>query len=173
MTHGDYEYFSLVLDTNGDSSGIDDAIGNYSDAGDGLTEFKRNRNGDTLEIHRLIIHYTDAKIDAGFYGDAITLTNGIKVQIRDTDDNTIFDLTNGLPIKTNANWGRVAYDTLISNFGSGAGDDGFSVRWTFSRAGTPIYLKNNLYFAVVLNDDFTGLVTQSFTIQGRYLNRNY
>lgn len=115
------EYLSRLLDTTGDGSGTKVATGNYSDGGSGLTVFKIAPGaGEIFRIARLITHYADeGPVNNGsVYGTNITLTNGIVVTLTDAHGTDV-SLTNSLPIKTNNDWGRWAYDITITSFVTG------------------------------------------------------
>ena len=152
------------LDENGNDTGNKNANGDYS--GVNNTEFFiLCPAGFIYLIHRIIIHITDVgNPDSGKYGNNITLTNGINIEVLDSDDNVLEDLTDGFPVKTNADWGRFSYDVQDISFGSG--DSSVGCRWSFDKAGDPITLKPGERFAVMLNDDFSGLVEHTFHIQG-------
>ena len=91
------------LDTNGDGTGITNAIGNYNVT---PTEFFiKPLVGEVYEIDRLIIQIADnGSIDAGSYGNGISLTNGITLKKIDDLGNILIDLTNNAPILTNGAW---------------------------------------------------------------------
>ena len=103
--------------------------------------------------------------DSDKYGNGIALANGIQVRVQD-DSETISDMTNDLPIKTNTHWARMCYDIDLNTFG--VGDEVMVVRWTFNKAGQFIRLdgSQNERLEVVLNDDFSALVDHTFLIQG-------
>jgi len=102
------------------------------------------------------------------YGDQSELTNGITVGIFDLDDNILTDLTDGQPIKSNADWAKYAHDATMLDFGAGApsGDQYLRVRWNFTDAGQPVFVSKGERFAVKLNDDFSGLISQTAQVQG-------
>ncbi len=100
------------------------------------------------------------------YGNlGAALTNGITVRLQDSGG-TVLDLTDGLPVKTNAGWGQLCYDVDLKSWG--AGNELLLVRWTFERAGQPLRLEgeDSGRLEVVLNDDFTGLLAHTFQVQG-------
>lgn len=156
------ELLSRFLDTNGDGSGTKIATGDYSG---GATDFYiQPAASETFEIARLIVHIKDQNnFSADSYGKDITLTNGISIV---TEGNQGQDLCDGIPIMTNADWGRLSYDIEDITFGSGS--DFVNVRWTFSKFGQPLILKGaeNDKLIVRLNDSFTGLLDHTFMVQG-------
>ena len=158
-------YVYRYLDTVGDGSGTKNANGDYSSS---ATDFRINAPaGGVYEITRMLVHIRDAaNMSADEYGNLNgALANGITVAVYD-GDTLDCDLTDGLPVQSNADWGRVCYDAESLSYGSG--DDFVRVRWTFSKAGQPLYLAGDYNFRVQLNDNFTGLVAHYFQVQGFY-----
>lgn len=163
-----------VLDTNGDGTGTKSAIGDYSSGGLGETIFYiQPPSSEIFHIARMIVSYSDAAgMSAVEYGNtAAALTNGIT--LRKSDDNgVITDLTAGLPIKSNAEWGRHCYDVDLKTWSTG--NEFIVVRWTFTKdtgeSDGRISLDGikNERLEIVLNDDFTGLVDQYFLVRGGY-----
>ena len=107
--------------------------------------------------------------DVEKYGNISALTNGIQIRVQD-DTGTLLDLTDGLPIKSNAHWGRFCYDDDIKDWGSG--NEFVQGRWTFSKAGAPIRLDGNTNrrLEILLDDSFTGLIDHTFNVQGIWEN---
>lgn len=156
------------LDTIGDGSGTKRAIGDYSV---GATQFGHNAVGGAatgrVDIHRLMVFIRDSgNFRADTYGALPTLTNGIEIEVQDRQGKVLVDLTDGVPIKSNAQWSRVCFDSLLQNYGAAPGDSYVSVRWTFTRSGSPLALKSGDRFIVKLNDDLTGLIDHTFMVQG-------
>ena len=160
---GDMVY--RYLETTGDGSGTVDAIGNYAAT---ATAFKVTPPANRVyALSRMIVQAIDTgAFDADKYGNNITLTNGILALVRDSNGGTLLDLCDSQPIKTNAGWAAVCYDSRSDDYGTG--NNYLSVRWTFSKAGAWPLVDGSQGqdFAVVLNDDFTGLIKQTFMIQG-------
>ncbi len=153
------------LDDVGDGSGVKQATGDYS-----VTPkifLLAPPPEDIVEVERMIIFIrAPGPIFADAYGPGIdALTNGIKVFRRSgvVDD---IELTDGIPIKTNAGWRRDMYDGDPSDFGPG--DDYMVSRWTFGRVGAPIILHGvrGDTLEVLLNDDFSTLVEHTFKANG-------
>lgn len=152
-----------ILSTNGDGTGTISAIGNYASA---ATEFYiQPAAGVVYRIARMIPHVVDAgSFDAGSYGNGITLTNGVLVQQK---HDAVIDVNlTPLAILTNVDWGRYCFDIKVSTFG--LGNESLGARWTFAKYGQYIRLvgDNNDRFTVILNDDFTDLVDQTFVVEG-------
>lgn len=152
-----------ILDTVGDGTGAKNAIGDYS-----LTPTKfliKPAPGEVFTIARMLGHVEDSgTFDSGSYGNGIVLTNGITVSykcgVREVD------LMDGMSVITNADWAGVCYDVNISSFG--LGNEYLNFRWTFEKTGTWIELNGDYgdELCVNLNDNFTALVGQYFTVQG-------
>ena len=158
-------YVYRYLDTVGDGTGTKNANGNYSST---AQDFRINAPTQGMYcLERMIVHIRDAaNMSADEYGNLNSaLTNGVTVAVYN-DDTLDCDLVDGLPIKANADWGRVCYDSEPLSYGSG--DDFIRVRWTFAKAGQPIYLFDDWNLRVELNDSFTGLVEHYFMVQGFY-----
>lgn len=151
------------LDTAGNGTGTKNAIGDYSTPDE---FYISGPSSGRMVLERMIIHVRDGSgFSAEKYGGLTALTNGLSVAVV-TEGETV-DLTDGVPVKTNAAWGRLCYDLAFHI--TGAGDDFMSVRWTFSRSGKPIVLKSATdKLGVTLNDDMTGLVEHYFMVQGYY-----
>ncbi len=152
------------LDTNGDGSGANLVTGDYSSAEEIF--YIQPSAGEAFRVARIIIYIEDTgSFDSGSYGNGLALANGIQVRVQN-DGGTIADMTAGLPVKTNTQWGRMCYDIKTSNFGSG--NEAMGVRWTFTAGGQFVRLDgdNNERLEVVVNDDFSSLVDHSFLVQG-------
>jgi len=162
---------SRFADINGDGTGLKNAVGNYSDGGLGLTEFKISPGaGEIFQLRRLIIFIKDTGLlHADFYGVNVVLTNGITIKhTRDTPTGpltTIWDITDGVPIMKNPHWKRLCHDEIPSLYGGG-GDDSVTYRYTFDRDGKPLILNgdNNDQLIITLNDDFSALVEHCFRV---------
>ena len=161
-------YLYRYLDTNGDGSGTKQATGDYSTTPTSF--YIKPANGDIYLIERAIVHIRDsAGYRADRYGDMPqALTNGIEVKMF-RNGNVSDDLTDGIPVKVNADWGRLCYD--VSPVAFGAGNDFLQARWTFAKSGQPLKLGSNQSLHFMLNDDFTRLIEHTFMIQGISLNR--
>jgi len=95
------------------------------------------------------------------------LTSGISVRLSN-NDGVITDLTDGLPVTTNAHWGRVCYDVDIKAWGVTPSDDLLVCRWTFAKSGQQVRLvgNQNERLEIPLYDNVTGLVHHCFMVQG-------
>lgn len=128
--------------------------------------------GEILIIHRLIAEVQDTRVgfDVDSFGGMAALTNGIGIKVENASG-VLVDLTNGLPIKTNSDWGRFCYDVNRIDYGNG--DYSLQARWTFSKAGVPLRLDGDAgeFLAMYFEDDFTDISHMSFNYQGYYLDK--
>ena len=122
----------------------------------------------TAHIHRMIISVQDAgAFDAAKYGNAIVLANGISLTVRNVADDAQVHTYTVEPIITNSDWAAHCYDTDMKTWGTG--DEILVARWTFTRAGSPMILKDTEYVSIDVNDTLTGLKAHRFVIQGEYV----
>ena len=95
------------------------------------------------------------------------MTNGIQLFYYDTEEDVTLDITDGLPIKRNVDWNRWCYDGNLSSFGQG--DNAYTVRWTFSKYGSPVILNQGDRIGVRINDDLTDLIEHTIIAEGVHL----
>ena len=154
------------LSDDGTSSGTKNAIGNYSDGGLGETFFYyESPFGKTTVAQRMIMKIRDAApFSADGYGGISALTNGITFLIRNDADEDQLDLTDGIPIQNNADWGRLCFDMRLDSFGSG--DDFVTVRWTFSNSGSALIIPPGWKIGALFHDDLSGLDAHYFFLNG-------
>lgn len=159
------DLFSRYADTNGDGSGTKNANGDYSGTADIF--YIQPPAGTVFRAHRMLVSLEDTSaMTAEEYGNlGAALTNGIQARVQN-DSGTIADLTDGVPVKTNAHWARVCYDADVKTWSNG--DELLAARWTFAKSGAAIVLDGTLNqrLEILLNDDFRGLISQYFLIQG-------
>ena len=149
--------------TNGATT---NAVGNYAS----VEQFKIACRTGSQQLHvaRMVVYYEDVgQFVTNKYGYDLVLVNGISVVVRNEDDSLVTDLTDGVPVATNARWSALCYDTRPDDYGAGP-NGSLSVRWTFANAGAPLSLSPGQYLAAELHDDFTGLVAHTFMVQGYY-----
>lgn len=155
------------LDTSGDGTGTKNANGNYSGA---VSTFYFQPVAN-CEIHRIMWMVSDTKgMEPEEYGNlGAALTNGFSIEVQNSsDESTIIDITDGVPIKKNGDWSRIAYDAQLLGWGNTANEVA-AARLTFARAGQPLLLKQSMRLAIPLNDDLSGLIEHYFMIQGYYV----
>jgi hypothetical protein len=121
-------------------------------------------------VHRMIVMIEDnATFTADNYGGVSTLTNGVKMEIREGDAKTgklVTDLMDGEKVHSLVQWADHCYDMTEHTFGSG---NNFAVvRWTFSNAGRPLVLDSRLNekLVMLIDDDLSALVAHEAIIQG-------
>lgn len=167
MIAGARKHIFRLLSSNGDGTGISDAIGDYSVTPLSLKLIPTDTTYP-IELWRMIVMIQDSgTFDASKYGNGIILTNGIRIYVRDKDDNILEELTM-FPIISSGDWAGHCHDLKHHKFG--VGDEIISIRWTFSKSGAPITLdfSKGTYLEVYLNDDFTGLNKHLFGVQGYF-----
>lgn len=158
------KHFFRYLDTNGDGSGENNANGDYSSASQVFSVAPPA--GVIFLIYNFIVSVEDVgQMGGSAYGANIALTNGISIRTA-TGAATDVDLTAGLPIVVNADWGRLAYEMVQQNFSMGR--NFIQTKLSFAELGGPIVLDGDKSqkLEVTLNDDFTGLNSHYFQAQG-------
>ena len=157
--------FSNFADTNGNGTGTKNANGDYSGAVEAF--YIQPPAGTIYRVHRMIASLEDTSgMTPEEYGNlAAALGNGIEVMVKD-DSGTLVDLTDGVPITTNAQWGRMCYDVDLKTWG--ASNELLVARWTFAKSGAAIVLdgNHNGRLEILLNDDLQGLISHYFLVQG-------
>lgn len=165
-SNGEYSsprYLSELLDTNGDGSGNINANGNYLATPESF--FIQPPTGQLFVIDRLLVHVEDTgAFVPSNYGKDLTLVNGIEINCILNGEEV--DLTFGHKVNTNSEWAMFCFDLTIDTKG-GAGTNFMHARWTFNKSDR-ITLNGNTddIFQVILNDNFSGLDTQHFVVQG-------
>lgn len=162
MALPDLRRFSHVfkfLDTNGDGTGDKNAIGDYSSTPTDF--FYQPEGGRTVVLTRMIITMSGDHVNENGYGVKDTpLANGIVVHTENSTPEAAMDLSGGIPIRKERHWQRYCYDADASSLGL------VVARWTFAKAGIPLFLSHNDRLVVTLNDDFSALTGHFFNIQG-------
>jgi hypothetical protein len=150
------------LDNVGDGSGYK----NFNHENSASAAYGAYVADEACLIERMIVSMEDTSgMQAQEYGNlGAALTTGWKFLVLDTVSATACDLTDGVAITTNALIGQVCYDVDVKTWG--AGNEVLVARWTFGRAGQGIYLPRDYRIKIPLADDFTGLITHYFQIQG-------
>lgn len=158
-----------LLDTVGDGTGTKEATGDYSTTPE---SFKLKHASGMALVERVIVMIEDGgSFDSGLYGNGVELTNGIRVYLRDINDNILEEFTS-FPVLTNGDWAGHCHD--FNHFNWGSGNEVASVRWTFSKAGQSLTINFDAgeYMEFYLNDDFSNLVKHRFTVQGKFLHKS-
>lgn len=161
------KWWQAFATDDGLTSGEGNAIGNYTSTTSSVpTQFWYAATEPT-RLHRMVVEIEDtAGMAAADYGNITgSLTRGVQMKHIDSDGTTVLhDFTAQAVIKTNAGWAKYCYDVDIKTWGSG--NDFLFVRWTFANAGTPVRLDTGERLAILLHDDFSGLVQHRFLFQG-------
>ncbi len=149
---------SRFLDTIGDGSGTKEFNGDYSTVS---AKALIKPTKDFLFVNRLIAFISDSgSVDSGMYGNNITLANGIEIKHEKQDGTLIKDITEGIAIMTNADYGRFGFNLSDVSFGSGL--TYVHLVLSFNKNGAPLLLKNDEQLAVYFNDNFSRLVSHTF-----------
>lgn len=153
--------FARRLDTVGNGTGVSNAIGDYSGT---PTRFRLiPAAGELIIVNELHIYIEDGgPLDAGTYGNGLVLTNGIAVELKQGLVTRNIQGTN--PILNNSHWTRVTFNTASMVFGGG--NNALAYRWDLKNMYVPLALSSNDELAIILNDNFTGLVSHSFSARG-------
>lgn len=126
-------------------------------------------SGYNSHLERMIVHIADggANLEVDTYGAIPALTNGILIGVfnRATDE-FVLDTANGAPIKTNADWAKLCYDTRIDNV-LGLSDSYITARWTFGLDGQALPINTDQYFGVHIRDDMSALSAHYITVRGK------
>jgi hypothetical protein len=158
----------LATTGKGATTGHTNAIGDYSTGTgtSGESFIIAPTTAQVFRIERMIAHIRDTGAFASSeYGSTAALTNGITVKVV-TSTGTVHDLTNGVPVMTNADWSRQCYDTTV--FEWGVANEHLSARWTFAKAGYPLRLDGaaGQRLEVHLQDSCTDLTEHRFYVNG-------
>lgn len=163
---------SQELSDDGLATGTVNPIGDFSGANSAYY-FIQPPAGEVYVISRMLIQIVDAAIVAEQYGGlGAALANGIEFQVLDSAD-AVIQALHSTPITTNALFAHICYDIANADWGNPAASDWFTARWTFAKFGTPgIILSDQMKLAVLLDDNFTGLIAQRFMVQGYNVSRD-
>lgn len=147
-----------LFSTGGDGSGTTNM--NVAVA----TDFKIVASTETeMQITRILFKMRDANMRLNQFGGIATLTNGITITARDTND-AVLHTFNPLVIKSLDDFGLLAgLDSVIE---PSVGDDTWYCRWTLEKAGRPIILFPAQYLMIDINDDLSGLTEFYAQAQG-------
>ena len=147
--------------TNGATT---DIVGNYATAE--TFELAGPAGDAAMVVARILVYVQDTgAFDAEKYGNNITLTNGIDLSIRDSEDALVVQLTPE-PIISSGDWAALAHDVTNATFGTG--DQYLTCRWTFAKfaGGGGLVLNRGQKLVATVEDNFTGLVHHKITAQG-------
>lgn len=150
--------FKFLADPTGVAPLDKNAIGDYSVTS---ADFEIQAPAATIYvIESLTVEITATKNQINN-----ALTNGVVLKVTSSADADILDLTDGVPILSNADWLRVGFDLDLEDKLVGSKRT-VSWRLDFSKVGRPIILTNQEKFKAVLNDDFSDLDSHRFFVKG-------
>ena len=157
------DMISRYLDTVGDGTGTIDLASDYSTVAGSV--FIQPPAGKHFVLKRMLVLVQDTgSFDAAKYGNGVTLTNGIEIEVENATGGVVLDLLDGQPIKENVAWGSFCFDVDVKTWGTG--DEFLVARWTFEKSGRDIELTEDDTFSVKASDDLSGLNAQRFLVQG-------
>ncbi len=100
-----------------------------------------------------------------FAGLAAALTNGILMEVFDTDGTTVLlDFLDGVPIKSNANWTSLTGRDEIQQ--ESAGDDLLPIHFDLIDTGELLNLQDGQIIRVTIQDDLSTLTQFRALVQG-------
>ena len=157
--------FYRYLDSVGDGAGTKDFLVDYSSSA--MVAKIAPPVGKVFMINRLMITIVDTVMSAGKYGGLTALTNGLTVGVSNAGGVTL-DITDGIPIKTNASWANLCYDADVKRWGGSPDNDVLVARFSFWKSGKMIGLNGDGgdFLWVKINDNMTGLIAHHFMAQG-------
>lgn len=115
-------------------------------------------------MSRINLQINDILPTADKFGGIAALTNGVLIQIRDTDDTTLIDFSDNIGIKANHDFVLLA--GIDVDIVSGGGVGLVAVRFTVSKAGNLLRLETGQKFVLVVRDNLTGLDSFEAMVQG-------
>ena len=136
---------------------VKNAVGDYSVTAE---DFQVVAGASPLVIETMVVQIAGPK-----NAIAAALTNGITLEVTDAADVQLIDLTDGVPIVTNAGWAKIAAEVDREDL-LGNNDNVVTVRLDFSKSGRPLILLPGQKFKVNLNDDFSALDNHTFFVKG-------
>ena len=160
--HNERNRVIQYVSTNGDGTGtIDMNLQNVTPT----HYFVEPADNEIYVLERMLVVIIDSAFtNANTYG-AVTLATGISITLENGDGETLVDFTPVNLTKT-VHWTHLAgVDVDVSDSG---GDDGLSIRWTFTKGGEPLIIDGSQdeFLRVTCNDDMRGLVEHRMTVQG-------
>jgi hypothetical protein len=78
----------------------------------------------------------------------------------------VLDITDGLPIKSNAQWRALCQDAGLQSFAAGSSNEVVFAHLLFATREAALNVKPGHKFIARLNDDFSGLAAHYFHIHG-------
>lgn len=116
-----------------------------------------------VHLERLIFSISDGgTFNSNEFGNITALTTGLSITCHHANGTQFLDLMEGFPIKTNADWGHLAYD--VNRLSWGAGGDELLVRLSLNKVGD-VVLHNQDYIQMVISDDLSLLTDFHINVQ--------
>ena len=124
-------------------------------------------------IRRVNWAIEDATVKMPEFGGISALTNGLLVQVIDTDTTTVvLDFLDGNPIKQNFHFALLAGSDVDIERDTGNVNETLFVRWSLYKGGGPLFLAPGQIFQVTVQDDLTGLDAFHASLQGQLYDYN-
>lgn len=160
--------FLEFMDTNGDGTGVKNAVGDYSATPTNFFYTRPAGSEGNLFINSLKIHLqSPVKINAQGYGNNMgPLDNGIILFLEDESQVMTRDFTSGIPIKTNSDWSKYGARTGIEPYSGG--DYFFKASFRAVEPTKPVLIPPEHSIGLTLNDDFSSLISQTFFLEGTF-----
>jgi len=150
------------LDTVGDGSGIKNANGDYSATPQTFKIICPPGKGYRLGTFLVHLQGNTSFPLNGYANIPGGLINGWTMQL--FTNGVVTQMLDGEPIKTNSSLERLSPAISRPAF-SGAGD-ALAAPISIGQFELPLYIDPGDYLQITLNDDFTGLTSQHFIVQG-------
>jgi hypothetical protein len=151
---------SRYMDTVGNGTGTKNAATLDGSSTPVILKIKPGAT-EKFEVQRLIVSMLIGanNPNVGYGNSASPLTNGIEMKVITgaATGSTVWDITDGVPIKNNHDYKNLCHDEIVSTYGTTESD--ISWRYTFSKDGKPIVLDGGLgdELHVIINDDLTAV----------------
>lgn len=119
----------------------------------------------------LNIHVSDGKVDPDTFGGLDELTNGVKVEIYDTDGTTVLlDMLDGDPVKHNDAWANIAGAEMATFKATGGTAESWVVTWDLTKSGGLLHLTAGQSLRATIQDALAGLVDFKMLVRGLLLD---
>lgn len=129
-------------------------------------------NGKNIWLRRLTIAAHNSGMNPDNFFGLVALANGLVIEVLDNQDNQLKDFTNSEPIKILMHLSNLAGNDAGNTIDRlGAADDGAAIRWTFEKAGEPIFMREGYKFRITVNDNITGISFLRMMVQGIQVNK--
>lgn len=155
------------LDTVGDGTGTKNIIQNYL-GNPTVIRYEPAENQFAL-IHDFSVQYSDA---GSFQQDVYAslpgpLAVGVSINLYDRSGNVIYSITDNTNVTRNDEWYRLGYDFVYNNW-AGSNENTLVASLNADNFGSPLPVDGSAgqYIGVSVADDFTSLVSQTFTVKG-------